>query len=96
MSTATVNTLAELVRNEKPRRTRRTQEKPDTVTTRFFMGDSGEGSISLTQEFASEVEAQLESLKLNRPYYTLESWRAVADLSNGSIAVQKRAASSRT
>ena len=96
MSTAMVNTLAQLVPNDKPRRTRRSQDKPDTVITRFFMGDSGEGSISLTQEFASEVEAQLESLKLNRPYYTLESWRAVADLSNGSIAVQKRAASSKT
>jgi hypothetical protein len=96
MSTATVNALAELVPNDKPRRTRRAQEKSDTVTTRFFMGDSGQGGISLTQEFASEVEAQLESLKVNRPYYTLESWRAVADLSNGSIAVQKRAASSKT
>jgi hypothetical protein len=60
------------------------------------MGAADAAGISLKQEFKSEVEAQLESLKLNQPYYTIESWKAVADLSQGSIAVQKRPVSTKT
>ena len=97
MSTATVTKLAEVSADEKaPRRGRKSQEKDGPRTARFFMGESGAEGISLQQEFKSEVEAQLESLKLDRPYYTVESWKAVADLSNGRIAVEKRAVSSKT
>jgi hypothetical protein len=96
MSTATISRPAELELLDKPRRGRKPQEKSDAVTTRFFMGDADAAGISLKREFGSEVEAQLESLKLNQPYYTIESWKAVADLSQGSIAVQKRAVSTKT
>jgi hypothetical protein len=96
MNTATISRPAELELPDKPRRGRKPQEKSDAVTTRFFMGDAEATGISLKREFGSEVEAQLESLKLNQPYYTIESWKAVADLSQGSIAVQKRAVSTKT
>jgi hypothetical protein len=96
MNTATISRPAELELLDKPRRGRKPQEKSDAVTTRFFMGDADAIGISLKREFGSEVEAQLESLKLNQPYYTIESWKAVADLSQGSIAVQKRAVSTKT
>jgi hypothetical protein len=96
MNTATISRPAELELLDKPRRGRKPQEKSDAVTTRFFMGDADATGISLKREFGSEVEAQLESLKLNQPYYTIESWKAVADLSQGSIAVQKRAVSTKT
>ena len=96
MSTATVSRPAELELLEKPRRGRKPQEKSGAVTTRYFMGEADATGISLKREFGSEVEAQLESLKLNQPYYTIESWKAVADLSQGSIAVQKRAVSTKT
>jgi hypothetical protein len=96
MKTATISRPAELELPDKPRRGRKPQEKSDAVTTRFFMGDAEATGISLKREFGSEVEAQLESLKLNQPYYTIESWKAVADLSQGSIAVQKRAVSTKT
>ena len=96
MSTATVTKPAELELMDKPRKGRKPQEKSAAVTTRFFMGAADAAGISLKQEFRSEVEAQLESLKLNQPYYTIESWKAVADLSQGSIAVQKRPVSTKT
>ncbi len=97
MSTATVNKLIEVPAPDKAlRRGRKSQEKDEPCAARFFMGDAGAEGISLQQEFKSEVEAQLESLKLDRPYYSVESWKAVADLSNGRIAVDKRAVSSKT
>lgn len=97
MTTATVNKLTEVTSIERPaRRGRKAQEKTGGPGARFFMGEAGTNSISLTQEFKSEAEAQLESLKLSRPYYSVEAFKAVADLSNGSVAVEKRAVSSRT
>ncbi len=97
MSTAIVSKLVEVPQPDKaPRRGRKPQDKDTLAAPRFFMGDAGGEGISLKREFKSEVEAQLESLKLNQPYYTVESWKAVADLSNGSIAVHKRAVSSKT
>jgi hypothetical protein len=96
MSTATVSNPAEISLIDKPKRGRKAQEKGESVTTRFFMGEATTDSVSLKQEFGTEVEAQLESLKLNKPYYTIDSWKAVADLSNGSIAVQKRPISTKT
>ena len=96
MSTATVSKPVELELMNKPRKGRKPQEKNDAVTTRFFMGAADAAGISLKQEFKSEVEAQLESLKLDQAYYTIESWKAVADLSQGRIAVEKRPVSSKT
>ena len=97
MTTASVNKLTEIPSIEKPaRRARKPHEKTGGHGARFFMGEAGANTISLTQEFKSEPEAQLESLKLSKPYYTVEAFKAVADLSNGSVAVEKRAVSSRT
>jgi hypothetical protein len=78
------------------RRSRKAQDKREEQTKRFFLGDSSAEGLSLKREFPSEVEAQLESLKLDEPYYVVESWKAVADLSSGSIAVQKRVVSKKT
>ncbi len=96
MSTATVTRPAAPELLDKPRRGRKAQEKRDAVTTRFFLGDADSTGITLKQELASELEAQLESLKLSQPYYTIEAWKAVADLSGGKIAVEKRPVSSKT
>lgn len=90
MSTATVPMPVGPELLERPRKGRKPQEKRDAVTTRFFLGESDATGITLKQEFASEVEAQLESLKLSQPYYAIEAWKAVADLSEGRIAVEKR------
>jgi hypothetical protein len=78
------------------RRSRKAQDKREKHTKRFFLGDSAAEGVSLKREFLTEVEAQLESLKLGEPYYVVETWKAVADLSSGSIAVQKRVVSHKT
>ena len=96
MSTATVTKPAGPELLDRPRRGRKPQEKRDAVTTRFFLGDLDGTGITLKQEFASELEAQLESLKLSQPYYAIEAWRAVADLSEGRIAVEKRPVNTKT
>ena len=96
MSTATVTRPAGPELLDKPRRGRKSQEKNSAATTRFFLGDADATGITLKQEFASELEAQLESLKLSQPYYSIEAWKAVADLSGGRIAVEKRPFSSKT
>ena len=96
MNTATVTKPAGPELLDKPRRGRKPQEKHGTVTTRFFLGDLDGTGITLKQEFASELEAQLESLKLNQPYYAVEAWKAVADLSEGKIAVEKRPVNTKT
>ena len=96
MSTATVTTPAGPELLDKPRRGRKLQDKRDAVTTRFFLGDLDGTGITLKQEFDSELEAQLESLKLSQPYYAIEAWKAVADLSEGRIAVEKRPVNTKT
>jgi hypothetical protein len=96
MSTAIVSKPAEVEPIARPKRKGRKSHESEASTTRFFMGDAGTDGISLHREFKNEVEAQLESLKLNQPYHAVESWKAVADLSKGSIAVEKRAFNSKT
>ena len=96
MSTAIVNKPAEVQPIAGPKRKRRKSHESEAFTPRFFMGEAAADGISLQREFKSEVEAQLESLKLNQPYHAVESWKAVADLSKGSIAVEKRAFNSKT
>ena len=96
MSTATVTKPAGPELIAKPRRGRRPQEKHGAITTRFFLGDLDGTGITLKQEFATELEAQLESLKLSQPYYAVVSWKAVADLSEGKIAVENRPVSTKT
>ena len=96
MSTATVTRPVGPELLEKPRRGRKPHDKRDAVITRFFLGEGDAAGITLKQEFANELEAQLESLKLSQTYYTIEAWQAVADLSEGKIAVEKRPVNSRT
>lgn len=50
---------------------------------------TGDG-IKLAREFRTEPEAQLESLKQDQPYFSVQAWKATPDLSNGTIAVTKR------
>ncbi len=84
------------------RKPRKLKEKENDKVTgapnyRFFLGAVEENGVpSLERELPGELEAQLESLKLDRTYYKVESWKAVADLSNGSIAVQKRPVGKKT
>ena len=79
------------VGESKRRGRKRVGERQGEVAARFFLGESVDGSINLVTECKSEAEAQLASLRHDKPYFRVEAWQAFADLSQGSIAVQKRA-----
>jgi hypothetical protein len=66
-------------------------ERSGEVIARFFLGESSSGKIQLITECKGEAEAQLASLLQEKPYFRVEAWQAFADLSQGSIAVQKKA-----
>lgn len=89
MSTATENaTPAE--RNGGKRRGRPAGSDEGRPAVRFFAGEISKEGITLAREFATEPEAQLNSLKLDQPYFSVEAWKVKPDLSNGSIAVTKQ------
>jgi hypothetical protein len=66
-------------------------ERNHDVIARFFLGESTDGKVHLAVECRSEAEAQLASLRQEKPYFRVEAWQAVADLSQGSVAVHKKA-----
>ena len=89
MTTATSNGSAPTP-VEKKRRGRPAGTGDEQTRERFFSGEmTGEG-INLAREFRTEPEAQLESLKQDQPYFSVQAWKATPDLSNGTIAVTKR------
>ncbi len=89
MSTATDHaTPAE--QNGKKRRGRPASSDEVQAPVRFFAGEINKEGITLAREFATEPEAQLNSLKLDQPYFSVEAWKVKPDFSNGSIAVTKQ------
>ena len=60
--------------------------------TRFFVGEiDSDGKIVLSTEFPNELEARLASFRLEQVYYEVGSWKAVANMSQGGIAVERQA-----
>ena len=57
---------------------------------RFFLSKSGSnGTPLLEEEFASESEAMLESLKTGRSYFVISEWISSADLSKKVPQIRK-------
>ena len=90
MSTATQNGAGAAGATERKRRGRPTGGNDEQAKVRFFSGEMTEHGVSLTREFRTEPEAQLESLKQDQPYFAVQAWKATPDLNNGTIAVVKR------
>ena len=89
MSTAVDNApLTEA--NGRKRRGRPAASEEASTRVRFFAGEITKDGITLAREFQSEPEAQLNSLKSEQPYFSVEAWRVKPDFSNGSIAVTKQ------
>ncbi len=89
MSTATDNgTAAEP--NGRKRRGRPAGSDDGQPAVRFFAGEISKEGITLAKEFTTEPEAQLNSLKQEQPYFSVQAWKATADLSAGTVAVTKR------
>jgi hypothetical protein len=64
------------------RRSRIGSEEEGRKGARFFLakpGTNGGGPV-LEREITSENEALVESFKLGLPYYSVQEWRAVSDL----------------
>ena len=75
---------------ERKRRGRPSGSNDGQPVTRFFAGEIADGRITLSTEFRTEPEAQLNSLKQDSPYFSIEAWKMTPDLTNGTIAVTKR------
>lgn len=76
--------------NGRKRRGRSAGAGDGQPSMRFFAGEISKEGITLAKEFATEPEAQLNSLKQDQPYFSVQAWKATADLSAGTIAVTKR------
>jgi hypothetical protein len=65
---------------------------PTDKTVRFFLG-SGEpqGQPVLEQEFKTESEAMLESVKTGKTYFAVSEWRGTVDLSKKLPMIRKEA-----
>jgi hypothetical protein len=57
---------------------------------RFFLSNSESNGLPLLdQEFGSEPEAMLESLKTGRSYFVISEWKGSADLSKKVPQIRK-------
>jgi len=57
---------------------------------RFFLSKSeSNGTPLLDEEFGSEAEAMLESLKTGRTYFVISEWKSSADLSKKVPQIRK-------
>lgn len=90
MSTETGNATPAGLNGSKRRGRRPASSEEGQPPIRFFAGEMSKEGITLAREFASEPEAQLNALKLDQPYFSVEAWKVKPDFSNGSIAVTKQ------
>lgn len=60
---------------------------------RFFLAKHGavDGVPNFEQEFATEPEAMVESLKTGHSYYTVSEWRGIADFSGKKPQLRREA-----
>lgn len=90
MNTETGNATPVGLNGSKRRGRRPAGSEEGQPPVRFFAGEMSKEGITLAREFASEPEAQLNALKLDQPYFSVEAWKVKPDFSNGSIAVTKQ------
>ena len=77
-----------------PRR-RRGARLAEPSTARFFLiKTSGNGTVELGQEVASENEAMVESFRVGGSFAVVTEWRAQVDLATGVPVIKKEAVKS--
>ena len=65
----------------------------------FYLGEGGDRDgdrLVLKEEYSSEGDAMVESLKRNAPYYRIEVWQARAIVREGTVEIKKEQVSVRT
>jgi hypothetical protein len=75
------------------RRTRGGSEEENGSGARYFLAKPGAngGSPVLEREIENENEALVESFRLGVPYYSVQEWRAVSDLSGRNPRLKREA-----
>lgn len=75
---------------------RSSQSSPSGGPVRFFLSKSeSNGTPLLEEEFASEPEAMIESLKTGRSYFVISEWKSSADLSKKVPQIRKECVTSK-
>ena len=73
-------------------RRRRGAGVAEPSTARFFLiKTSGNGTVELGQEVASENEAMVESFRVGGSFAVVTEWRAQVDLATGVPVIKKEA-----
>src|SRR5215831_6163797 len=81
---------ASAIRNRSGARRRSTQTSPAASKVRFFLSKAeSNGTPLLAEEFESESEAMVESLKSGRSYFVISEWKSTADLSKKLPQIRK-------
>jgi hypothetical protein len=76
-------------------RRRRGAKTAEPSVGRFFqIKTSGNGTVELGQEVASENEAMVESFRVGGTFAVVTEWRATVDLATGSPVIKKEAVKS--
>ena len=100
---ATVTTEAASGRIAEPKATagktgtvrRRGPRAAEPSTARFFLiKTSGNGTVELGQEVASENEAMVESFRVSGSFAVVTEWKAQIDLATGVPVIKKEAVKS--
>ena len=86
---------------EEKRRGRKPGSGKDKSGSRvlFYLGEGGDRDghrLVLKEEYSSEGDAMVESLKRNAPYYRIEVWQARAIVREGTVEIKKEQVSVRT
>ena len=76
-------------------RLRRSTRAAESSTARFFLlKTSGNGTVELGQEVASENEAMVESFRVGGSFAVVTEWKAQVDLATGVPVIKKEAVKS--
>ena len=76
-------------------RRRRGTRAAEPSTARFFLiKTSGNGTVELGQEVASENEAMVESFRVGGSFAVVTEWKAQVDLATGVPVIKKEAVKS--
>jgi hypothetical protein len=76
-------------------RRRRGTRAAEPSSARFFLlKTSGNGTVELGQEVASENEAMVESFRVGGSFAVVTEWRAEVDLATGVPVIKKEAVKS--
>ena len=103
MATATTESAASSIAEPKAfpgkkgqsSRRRRNARVAEPSTARFFLiKTSGNGTVELGQEVASENEAMVESFRVGGSFAVVTEWRAHVDLATGVPVIKKEAVKS--